>query len=139
VKISSKSNIPYYGKHIRTNILGAICPYTGEISTLIFDYCDINSFQIFLNQLAEQTRKRSKKKDIILILDNASWHKSQKLVWQHIKPLRIESSEFYVLQIPYTPSRSSSQPTAAGQVSLGAWIPQTISRYHRGGIFLRIS
>lgn len=87
VKKGSKSKIPYYGKHIRANILGAICPDTGEISTLIFDYCDINSFQIFLNQLAEQTRKRCKKKNIILILDNASWHKSQKLVWHHIKPV----------------------------------------------------
>lgn len=68
-------------------MLGAICPSSGEISTLIFDYCDTETFQIFLNQIAEQTKKRSNKKNIILVLDNASWHKSSKINWHNITPI----------------------------------------------------
>lgn len=87
VKKNQKPKIPYYGKHIRANVLGAICPSSGEISTLIFDYCDTETFQIFLNQIAEQTKKRSNKKRIILVLDNASWHKSSKINWHNITPI----------------------------------------------------
>ncbi|MDX1958701.1 MAG: IS630 family transposase [Leptospiraceae bacterium] len=94
VKKNQKPHIPYFGKHIRANVLGAICPATGEISALIFDYCDTLSFQVFLDQLAEQTKERAKIKKIILILDNATWHKSSKLNWHHITP-------FYLP--PYSP------------------------------------
>ena len=87
VKKNQKATIPYYGKHIRANLIGAICPATGEISSLVFDYCDLETFQIFLNGLAQQTKERSKKKNIILILDNATWHKSTKLNWYHIQPV----------------------------------------------------
>lgn len=87
VKKGVKPSVPYYGKHIRANVIGAVCPDSGEVSTLIFDYCDTNSFQTFIDQLADQTKARSKKKDIILILDNAGWHKSAKLNWHHIKPV----------------------------------------------------
>lgn len=87
VKKGAKVNIPYYGKHIRANVIGAICPASGEISTLVFDYCDKESFQIFINGLAKQTITRAKKKNIILILDNATWHKSPTINWHHIKPV----------------------------------------------------
>lgn len=87
VKKGSKVNIPYYGKHIRANVIGAICPRSGEVSTLIFDYCDTESFQVFINTLAKQTVKRVRKKNIVLILDNAAWHKSSKIKWHHIKPV----------------------------------------------------
>jgi len=87
VKKNMKPQIPYFGKHIRANVIGAICPATGEISTLVIDYCDTLSFQTFLDQLALQTNERAKDKKIILILDNATWHKSSKLNWHHIKPL----------------------------------------------------
>ncbi|MDX1957329.1 MAG: IS630 family transposase, partial [Leptospiraceae bacterium] len=87
VRKNQKPQIPYLGKHIRANVIGAICPESGEVSTLVIDYCDTLSFQIFLNQLAEQTKLRSARKKIILILDNAAWHKSSKLNWHHIKPI----------------------------------------------------
>ena len=87
VKKGEKSTIPYHGKHIRVNVIGAVCPDLGEVSTVVFDYCDTISFQAFLNTLSKQTEQRAKDKNIILILDNASWHKSANLNWHHIKPV----------------------------------------------------
>lgn len=87
VKKGEKTTIPYHGKHIRANVIGAICPDSGEVSALVFDYCDVQTFQAFLNQLAEQTKARAESKNIILILDNASWHKSARLNWHHIQPV----------------------------------------------------
>jgi Winged helix-turn helix/DDE superfamily endonuclease len=40
VKKDKKPQLPYLGKHIRANVIGAICPATGELSTLVFDFCD---------------------------------------------------------------------------------------------------
>jgi transposase len=86
VKRGNKANIPYNGKHIRMNILGAVCPSTGGLFTLVFDYCDAISFQKFIDELAKDTLEQSRKKNIILVLDNASWHKGKSLNWHHIKP-----------------------------------------------------
>ena len=38
-----KSKLTYEDLHIRQNILGAVCPNTGEFISLIFDYCDTKS------------------------------------------------------------------------------------------------
>lgn len=85
-KRGKKSKLTYEGLHIRQNILGTICPSTGELISLIFDYCDTESFQSLLDELAKQTLLRSKTKKIILILDNVSWHKTSSLNWHHIIP-----------------------------------------------------
>lgn len=85
-KRGKKSKLNYEGLHIRQNILGTICPSTGEFISIIFDYCDTESFQALLDELAKQTLERSKEKKIILILDNVSWHKTKSLNWYHITP-----------------------------------------------------
>ncbi len=46
----------------------------------------------FINEFAIQTKKSKKK--VVLILDNASWHKAAKLNWHHVTP---------VLLPPYSP------------------------------------
>jgi transposase len=93
-KRGTKSKLNYEGLHIRENVLGAVCPITGELVSLIFDYCDTNSFQALLDEIAIRTLKRSKKKKIILILDNVSWHKTKTLNWHHITPVYLS---------PYSP------------------------------------
>jgi transposase len=85
-KRGKKSKLNYEGLHIRQNVLGAICPKTGELISILFDYCDTESFQALLDEIAKQTLDRSKNKNIILILDNVSWHKTKALNWHHIKP-----------------------------------------------------
>ena len=85
-KRGKKGTIPYLGSHIRHNILGAVCPGTGEFVGIIFDYCDTPAFQKLVDEIANHTRSRSNKKKIYVILDNASWHASSNIKWQHIEP-----------------------------------------------------
>jgi transposase len=72
---------PATGLHIRENVIGAVQPTTGEFISLVFNWVDLNVFQCFLDYLAEQTAGRQ----VHLILDNASWHRSAKLNWHHIQ------------------------------------------------------
>jgi transposase len=74
--------VPYLGTHIRENIVGAVHPATGQFISLILPGVDSEVFQLFLDELALQTTGRS----VLLILDNASWHKTTSLNWHHIKP-----------------------------------------------------
>ncbi len=59
--------------------MGIVCPRTGEFCALEFERSNTQTFQIFLDHANEElalSRKRN-----ILILDNASWHKSKVLDW----------------------------------------------------------
>ena len=68
--------------HLRESVIGAVCPKSGELSALVINHVDTDVFQAFLDQLAKDTEGRN----IILVLDNASWHKAKKLNWHHIQP-----------------------------------------------------
>ena len=83
-KRGKKGTIPYQGLHIRQNILGAVCPNTGEFVSILFDYCDRQSFQALIDEIAKHTLERSKSKKVYIILDNASWHKTKCLNWHHL-------------------------------------------------------
>jgi transposase len=81
----SKTRIVHNGDHIRLNILGTVCPRSGEFFAIEASHCDTEVFQVFLDEAAQSitpTRKRN-----ILILDNASWHKGKKLNWHFFEPL----------------------------------------------------
>ena len=41
----SRPKVPYLGDHIRANVIGAVCPATGECCTMIFDGVDTDVFQ----------------------------------------------------------------------------------------------
>ena len=81
----SKPKIPYAGKHLRRSVIGAVCPQSGILSSIIFSHCDTNVFQAFLDNLASEIPHKSNIRQII-ILDNASWHKAKKLNWHHFEP-----------------------------------------------------
>ena len=74
----------YLGDHIRANVIGAVCPATGECSTMIFDGVDTDVFQYYLDHLAKEVPPLDSKRRL-LILDNASWHKAQRLNWHHFE------------------------------------------------------
>ena len=80
-----KIRIAYEGTHIRMNVTGMICPRTGEFYSLIFSHSDTEIFQIFLDH-ANRDIKLERKRNI-LILDNASWHKSKSLKWGNFEPV----------------------------------------------------
>jgi len=85
VEPGSKPEIPYSGSHVRRSVIGAVRPSDGALSSLIFTHCNTDVFQAFLDILAEE---QPPKKGIrqLLILDNASWHKSRSLNWHHFEP-----------------------------------------------------
>lgn len=84
VKKGSRPKTPYLGDHIRTNVIGAVCPASGDFFSLVVPHSDKEVFQVFLNQLAAHTKGKEKK--IVLVVDNASWHRSESLNWHHIEP-----------------------------------------------------
>jgi transposase len=81
----SRPKVVHNGDHVRLNILGTVCPRTGEFFAMEASHCDSDVFQVFLDEAAESitpTRKRN-----VLILDNASWHKRKRLNWHFFEPL----------------------------------------------------
>jgi len=81
----SKPRVVHNGDHLRLNILGCVCPRTGEFFAIEASHCDTDVFQAFLDEGAQSitpTRKRN-----LLILDNASWHKRKALNWHFFEPL----------------------------------------------------
>jgi hypothetical protein len=86
VQIGSRPTVPYLGTNLRRNIVGAVCPSTGQLSCLIFSHCDTQVFQAFLDNMAAEVSFREGKR-LILVLDNARWHKAKGLNWHHIEPM----------------------------------------------------
>jgi hypothetical protein len=50
----SRAKVPYLGDHIRANVIGAVCPATGECCTMILDGVDTDVFQYYLNFFAQE-------------------------------------------------------------------------------------
>lgn len=86
VKRGSRPTQGYYGGHIRQNVVGAVSPATGQLVSLIVPHCDAEVFQLFLDVMASEVPQKRNKK-VILVLDNASWHKAKSLNWHHIEPV----------------------------------------------------
>jgi len=84
-KKGDKIRQPYLGTHIRMNVTGVVCPRTGQFYALEFSHTDTRIFRIFLehaNRDISFERPRN-----IVILDNASWHKSKSLDWGRFEPV----------------------------------------------------
>lgn len=86
VRRGSRPTQGYYGGHIRQNVVGAVNPRTGQFVSLIVPHCDTEVFQAFLDTMAAEAKPRNGGR-VVLVLDNASWHKSKRLRWHHIEPL----------------------------------------------------
>lgn len=84
-KVGEKARITKNGDHMRMNVCGAVCPRTGQLYALEFNHSNRLAFQAFLDHANTDvtfSRKRN-----ILIVDNASWHKSASLKWGAFEPL----------------------------------------------------
>ncbi|MBK8090973.1 MAG: IS630 family transposase [Verrucomicrobiaceae bacterium] len=84
-KIGKVRHSPYLGEHIRYNVFGAVRPKDGRLGALLFNLCDSVTFQVFLDTLAEENPHVAGRR-AILVLDNASWHKTKSLNWHHFEP-----------------------------------------------------
>jgi transposase len=83
VKKGSKPVNGRASEHLRFSAIGAINPLSGESFSLVVPQVDTSVFQVYLDELNVAINNRS----IILVLDNASWHKTTALNWHNIKPL----------------------------------------------------
>jgi transposase len=79
----TKPVCPKTGLHIRESVIGSVQPTSGEFVSLIFNRVDRDVFQYYLDCLAESTDGRR----VVLVLDNATWHRSKMLNWHHIEPM----------------------------------------------------
>jgi len=88
VKRGSRPTRGYYGGHVRENIVAAVNPATGQLISLIVPHCDTEVFQAFLDTMAKETEATNQAgRRVSLVLDNASRHKTKRLVWHHIDPV----------------------------------------------------
>jgi len=67
-------------------VVGAVNPSSGQLVSLIVPHCDTEVFQVFLDTMATKVPEREGKR-VLLVLDNASWHKTKRLTWHHIVPV----------------------------------------------------
>ena len=90
VKRGSNPKQPYYGGHVRQNVVAAVHPESGDFVSLIVPHNDKEVFQAFLDTFAQEVIPQEGKK-IVLVLDNASWHKAKSLNWHHITPFYLSA------------------------------------------------
>jgi len=62
-----------------------ICPRTGEVFAMSFTHSDRECFQLMLDQ-ANRTVRTERRRNL-LIMDNASWHKSKSIRWGAFEPV----------------------------------------------------
>jgi len=86
VQPGRRRTVPYFGDHIRQNVIGVVCPDSGELFSLVVDGVDTDVFQLFLDQMAQAVAPIEGIRQL-LILDNASWHKAARLDWHHFQPV----------------------------------------------------
>jgi len=83
-KKGNKTKVTKNGDHLRINVMGMICPRTGEFFAIETSHSDTDTFQVFLKE-AKKMIKFERKKNI-LVLDNASWHKKNDLSFYGWQP-----------------------------------------------------
>lgn len=84
-KKGERTRLTRNGDHLRFNVCGIVCPRTGQFYALEFSHSNRAAFQAFLDHASADVdfaRRRN-----VLIVDNASWHKSASLRWGAFEPL----------------------------------------------------
>jgi hypothetical protein len=76
-KRGSRPSAPHDQRTASTYIFGAICPKEGKAAGLILPWCNLEMMALFL---AELSRKVAPGRHAVLLVDQAGWHTSAKLV-----------------------------------------------------------
>ena len=66
------------------NVMGMVCPHTGQFFVIETSRSDADTFQAFLDE-ADKFVAFDRPKNI-MIVDNASWHKKKTLKWHAWQP-----------------------------------------------------
>ena len=78
-----KTRVTKNGDHLRMNVLGMVCPRSGQFFAIEATHVDSDVFQAFLDE-ANKYIQREKRRNIV-ILDNATWHKRKSLNWHGLE------------------------------------------------------
>lgn len=93
---ANKTRVTKNGDHVRMNVIGQVCPRTGEFFAIEASHVDTEMFQAYLDEANRQIRAPRKRN--VLIMDNASWHKSKSLDFGQFEPVFLP---------PYSPDLNS--------------------------------
>lgn len=81
----AKTRSTHNGDHLRMNVVGMVCPRTGEFFAIEATHVCADMFQAFLDEADKCLKLR--RKSNVLILDNATWHKKKTLDWHGFSPM----------------------------------------------------
>jgi hypothetical protein len=82
-KKGSHPTLSFTETHIKENVVGAVRISNGKFVSLVMPFMDTMIFQTFLDEM----QKWIGDKRVIMIVDNATWHKAGRLNWGRIEPM----------------------------------------------------
>lgn len=85
IQKGEKGRVTRNGDHLRMNVSGMVCPRTGQFFALELSHSDGEMFQIFLDEANKDLRLERPRN--LLIMDNASWHKTKSTRWGAFEPM----------------------------------------------------
>ncbi|MDY6793447.1 MAG: IS630 family transposase [Thermodesulfobacteriota bacterium] len=83
-KKGRKTRITKNGGHLRMNVIGMVCPRTGQFFAIEASHSDSATFQAFLDEANKIVSFQRTKN--VLIMDNASWHRKNTTTWHGWQP-----------------------------------------------------
>jgi transposase len=83
-KKGRKTRITKNGGHLRMNVIGMVCPRTGQFFAIEASHSDSATYQAFLDE-ADKTVSFQRTNNV-LIMDNASWHRKTTTNWHGWQP-----------------------------------------------------
>jgi len=84
-KKGRKTRVTRNGGHLRMNVIGMVCPRSGEFFAIEASHSDSATYQAFLDEADK--RISFQRTTNILIMDNASWHKRKSTNWHNWQPM----------------------------------------------------
>lgn len=84
-KKGRKTRVTRNGGHLRMNVIGMVCPRSGEFFAIEASHSDSATYQAFLDE-ADRSISFQRTTNI-LIMDNASWHRSKTTNWHSWQPM----------------------------------------------------
>jgi hypothetical protein len=84
-KKGRKTRVTKNGGHLRINVIGMVCPRSGEFFAIEASHSDSATYQAFLDEADKSISFQ--RTTHILIMDNASWHKRKTTNWHNWQPM----------------------------------------------------
>jgi transposase len=84
-KKGRKTRVTKNGGHLRMNVIGMVCPRSGEFFAIEASHSDAATYQAFLDEADRQISFQ--RTTNILVMDNASWHKRKSTNWHGWQPM----------------------------------------------------